>query len=218
MISSDDSSAVNPAVGFLDTEDRAAAVLQPLRLRILRALREPDSASGLARKFRLPRQRVNYHVRKLARAGFLRRAGERRKGSMIERRYVATARSYVLSPELLSRLGGDAAEVEDRFSAAYLLALASRMQSEVAQAVRDAGDQEKRLATLSLSTDLRFASPEQRARFADELQRAILDMVGRFASPALQADGAPAPGRLYRLVLGCYPAIPKKDKHEEKAP
>lgn len=206
------------AVGLVDTESRAAAVLHPLRLRILRALAEPGSATDLARQFRLPRQRVNYHVRELARAGFLRRAGQRRKGGMIERRYVATARSYVLSPALLGRLGGDAAEVEDRFSAAYLLVLASRMQSEVAQAVRDAGEAEKRLATLSLSTDLRFESPERRARFADELQRAILDVVGRFASPAAQPDGAPALGRLYRLVLGCYPAIPKKDKQEVKTP
>ena len=206
------------AVEFVDNETQAAAVLHPLRLRILRALREPGSATELARRFRLPRQRVNYHVRELARAGFLRRAGQRRKGNMIERRYVATAHSYVLSPELLDRLGGDPKEVEDRFSAAYLLALASRLQAEVAQAVRDAGEQEKRLTTLSLSTDLRFESSEQRARFADELQRTILDVVGRFASPAAQADGTPGPGRLYRLVLGCYPAMPKKDKPEENTP
>ena len=206
------------AVEFVDKENRAATVLHPLRLRILRALAEPGSASDLARQFRLPRQRVNYHVRELARAGFLRRVGQRRKGGMIERRYVASARSYVLSPALLGGLGGDAAELEDRFSATYLLALASRMQAEVAQAVRDAGDQEKRLATLSLSSDFRFESPEQRARFADELQRAVLDVVGRFASPAVQADGAPTPGRLYRLVLGCHPANPKKDNQQEKMP
>ena len=201
-----------PTVDFVDDQHRAAAVLDPLRLRILQALGEPDSAAGLARRFRLPRQRVNYHVRELARAGFLRRAGRRRKGNMVERLYVATARSYILSSELLGQLGNHIKEAEDRFSAGYLLAVTSRMQSELGRAVRDATDQGKRLATLSISSDLRFESSQQRSKFAQELQQAILDVIGRSASPATRTDGAPGAGRLYRLILGCYPARPKKEE------
>jgi DNA-binding transcriptional ArsR family regulator len=100
---------------------RAAALLHPLRLRILDALREPDSAAGLARRLRLPRQKVNYHVRELARARFLERAGQRRRRNMIERRFRTTAQGYILSPELLGRLGLPQAQVQDAFSAAYLL-------------------------------------------------------------------------------------------------
>ncbi len=72
--------------------------------------REPICAAELARRLALPRQRVNYHVRELERAGFLRPAGRQRKRNWIEQRYVATARSYVLSPEILGPLGARLAQ------------------------------------------------------------------------------------------------------------
>jgi hypothetical protein len=69
----------------------------------------------------------------------------------------------------------------------------------------EAARQGKRVPTLSLSTEIRFASAEQRAGFARELERTVARLVGRYADPAVTADGAPAPGRLFRLVVGCYP-------------
>src|SRR5271163_1933539 len=116
--------------------NRASALLHPLRLRILDALREPDSASGLARRFRMPRQKMNYHVRELARTHFLERAGQRRRRNMIERRYRTTAQGYILSPDLLGRLGLPREQLEDAFSAAYLLGLMSLGQSELGRATR----------------------------------------------------------------------------------
>jgi hypothetical protein len=56
------------APGGLDviaSAERAAVLLDPLRLRLLEQLREPDSAAGLARRLCLPRQKVNYHLREL---------------------------------------------------------------------------------------------------------------------------------------------------------
>ena len=44
---------------------RASVLLNPLRLRILRELREADSASGLSRRLGPPRQKLNYHLRRL---------------------------------------------------------------------------------------------------------------------------------------------------------
>lgn len=204
-----------PSLSSLPTWDhvadmsRAAALLHPLRLRILAALREPDSAAGLARRLRLPRQKVNYHVRELARAHFLERAGQRRRRNMIERRFRATAQGFILSPELLGQLGLPRSQAEDAFSAAYLLGIVSRAQAELSRASREAAAQNKRLATLSLSSELRFESAEQRARFAAELQRSIVEVIGRHASPATLDDGSAGPGRPYRLFLGCYPIPPK---------
>ena len=198
-----------PAWDHVEEVPRAAALLHPLRLRILEALREPDSAAGLARRLRLPRQMVNYHVRELARARFLERAGQRRRRNMIERRYRATAQGYILSPELLGRLGLPREQAEDAFSAAYLLGIVAVAQVELARAVREAAAQNKRLATLSLSSELRFETAEQRARFAAELRRAIVEVIGRHASPYTKEDGSAGAGRPYRLILGCYPTPPK---------
>lgn len=201
--------AAPASFALLDSAAGAAAVLHPLRRRVLEALRQPDSATGVARRLRLPRQRVNYHVHELARAGLLECAGRRRKRNMVEQIYVARAQGYVLSPELLGALGLDPAQAGDAFSAGYLLALASQVQLEVGRASRVAAAAGKRLATLSVSTELRFESAEQRAAFTEALQQAMNHLVARHASPAHKPDGTAAPGRLYRLVLGCYP-IPSK--------
>jgi DNA-binding transcriptional ArsR family regulator len=191
-----------------DSGQAAVLLYHPLRLRILAALLDPDSATGVARRMNLPRQTVNYHVRELARARLLTRAGRRRRRRMYEQYYVATARGYVLSPELLGKLAADPAQVTDTLSANYLLGLASKVQSELGLASQLAAKAGKRLATLSVNTELRFTSPEQRAAFTAELQRAILEVVGRHSSPYRKDDGSAADGRPFRLVLGCYP-IPK---------
>src|SRR5262249_33344599 len=190
----------------LPQHPQAAILLHhPLRLKILAALLEPDSATGVARRMNLPRQTVNYHVRELAPAPLLARAGRRRRRRLYEQCYVATARGYALSPELLGRLAADPAQVADKFSAAYLVGLAAKMQTELGQVTELAERAGKRLATLSLNTELRFVSPEQRSRFTEELQAAIVEVIGGHSSPYRTSDGAPAEGRPFPLVLGCYP-------------
>jgi DNA-binding transcriptional ArsR family regulator len=196
--------------------NRASALLHPLRLQILDALREPDSASGLARRFRLPRQKMNYHVRELARTHFLERAGQRRRRNMIERRYRTMAQGYVLSPELLGRMGLPHGAADDVLSAAYLLGIMAVAQGELARASREAAAQRKKLTTLSLSAELRFESALQRAKFAAELRRSVIEVIGRYASPHTLADGSAGAGRLYRLILGCYP-IPPNIAADEKS-
>jgi DNA-binding transcriptional ArsR family regulator len=208
-------SAMLPAsgIGLRVLRDHAqAAVLlyHPLRLRILSALLEPDSATGVARRMNLPRQTVNYHVRELARAKLLTRAGRRRRRRMFEQCYIATARGYVLSPELLGKLAADPAHVADTFSANYLIGLASKIQSELGRVTGLAAKEGKRLATLSINTEMRFTSAEQRATFTAELQKAIVDVVGKHSAPFRRPDGSAADGRPFRLVLGCYPIPAEK--------
>ena len=185
---------------------RAATILaHPLRPRILAHAHEPVSASDLARRLEQPRQRVNYHVRQLAKAGFLQPAGRQTKRNMVEQQYVASARAYVLAPDVLAdvrpAVGGDA----DNASAAHLAALCARAQSEVAQIMQSANAAGLRVRTMSMCRDVRFESVEQRAEFTKELLVAVRDVAARFSSPLATTDGTPAPGRPFRVVLGCYP-------------
>jgi DNA-binding transcriptional ArsR family regulator len=194
---------------------KAAVLLHPLRAELVRAAGEPVSATELASRFGLTRQRVNYHVRELARAGLLRRAGRRRKRNMIEQRYVATARSYVLSPDVIGAAGASALEAtrkpsaEDEMSAAHLMALTARTQSELAKVMEAASAEQKRVSTLSLDAELRFGSAEQRAEFAIALRDAVLGVVAKHAWAAQLPEGTAASGRRYRLLVGCHP-IPKE--------
>src|SRR5688500_5704341 len=115
-----------PALRIVRQLEQAQVLLHPERHRLHEALASgPDSASGLARRLGEGRQRLNYHLRLLEEAGQIELAEERWKGSKPERVMRLVARQYVLDPAALGSTA-DPDEVGDRFSATYLVALASR--------------------------------------------------------------------------------------------
>jgi hypothetical protein len=187
---------------------RAGLLLKPLRQKILAAAHEPQSAAAIAARLGEPRQKVNYHVRELARAGFLRRAGRRRRRGLTEQKYIVTARAFLLGPGVLGPMSADTASAGDKMSAAYLLMLGAQMQREAGRAWRDAHAAGKHLPVLSIDAELQFTSAEQRASFASALTQAVTKMVAEHGAPARASR--PGAARPYRLVIGCYP-IPPKD-------
>jgi DNA-binding transcriptional ArsR family regulator len=214
------SGAARNALESVDSPRRASALLSPMRLRLVRMAQEPASATELARRLGLPRQRVNYHVRELARAGFLRPAGRRRKRNLVEQRYVATARSYVLSPEILGALAPDWRAIEDTASADYLLALSEQVRLDVSRVEREARQRGQRIRTLSIKSQFRFDSPEQRTAFANALRQAVVEVIARHTSPdrAVSVSNRPGRGRPYRLVLGCYPVAQNQEVPGDEPP
>src|SRR5918999_5649502 len=152
---------------------RAAHLMDPMRVGLLEKLAEPGSASSLARDLGLPRQRINYHLRELEKAGLVEFVEERRRGNCVERLVKATARSYLISPEVLGSLGRTAEEQQDRFSASYLMAAAGRLLHDLSETAARATAAKKRVATMTLEADVRFASAEARTAFAEELSRAV---------------------------------------------
>lgn len=196
---------VAPLESVRDRARVAALVEHPLRLAILQAAAAPSSATEIAARLGLPRQRVNYHIGRLRRAGFLIPGERLQRRGLFEQRYTATAHGYMVDPEALGPVRARVDLVKDRLSAEYLVALSAQVQSDLGQVVNEATRAGKRVATMSISTEVRFTSPQQRARFAQALERAITRLVGRYASPTRDAGGDPLPGRLFRLVVGCYP-------------
>ena len=102
---------------------------------------------------------------------------------MIEHKYVATARAYVLSPGLLGPVGANWRDIADTASADYLLALAEQVRSDVGRAAEEAETDGKRIATLSLKSQFRFDSPGQRSEFANAVRTAVVDVIARHSSP-----------------------------------
>src|SRR5262245_9471894 len=189
----------------LDAPAAAVVALDPIRARLLSELSEPGSAASLATRVGLARQKVNYHLRALEAHGLVRPVEERRWGGLIERRVVATAVSYVVSPAALGRAASDPARASDRLSAHYLIALAARVVREVGELLRGSKEQGKHLATLGLDTEVRFRSPAERAAFTAELTQAISGLVARYH------DATAPGGRAHRLVLVAHP-IPRKSR------
>ena len=182
--------------------DSAAAALDPIRQRLLAHLVEPDSATGVARRLGLPRQKVNYHLRALEQAGLVELVEERRKGNCIERVVRASARAYVISPETLGAVAPGADLPADRLSSAYLLAVAGRTIRELAELDARARRTGQRIPTLTLDAEIRFASAATRAAFAEELADAVARLAARYHD-----DRAPG-GRAFRLLAAVHPAVP----------
>jgi DNA-binding transcriptional ArsR family regulator len=188
-------------MGVLSLPDQVATMLAPPRLELLRLLGEPDSAAGLARRTGLPRQKVNYHVRELEKAGLVEVQEERRRGNCTEKVMRRTAQSWVLSPEILGELGEEAGVARDRFSAAYVMATAARTLKELGR-LRELADRAgKRLPTLTLESEVRFASAAARDAFVKELSEAVARLIVRHHDA-----GAPE-GRRFRLLVSAYPKV-----------
>ena len=187
-------------VGVIRDAPKAGALLKPLRREILAHARTPVSAAGIAAAMRRPRQVINYHVRELARAGFLKRAGRVRKRGLYEQRYIVSAQAFVLAPEVLGAMDATVATATaDKASASYLLMLATRLQKELSESWRKADASGTPLPLLSLDSEFGFASPSERARFATALTQAITRVVAEHTVQGRGCDGR------YRLVIGCYP-------------
>lgn len=187
------------AVDVIDEAPRALALLTPARLELLENLEEPASAAALSRHLGLPRQRINYHLRELESQRLVELVEERWKGSCVERVYRRTSRAYAISTAALGRLGTSPENIQDRFSSAYQIALAS-------QAVRDLGNLQtgaraagKKLPTFALEVEIRFASAAKRHQFAEELASAVAELVSK------HHDEKAAAGRKFRFYLGAYP-------------
>ncbi len=187
------SSATIPDLDVIDEPSVAAAVLDPIRARVLSCLREPGSATTVAAALGETRQKVNYHLRALERLGLARLVEDRPRRGLTERVMVASARSYVLSPDVLGESASDPSSV-DQLSTDYVLALAARVVREVADLARRARTAGKPLATLAIDTDIRFASTSERSAFTRELTAAVSELAARYHD-----EGAPN-GRWHRVV------------------
>jgi DNA-binding transcriptional ArsR family regulator len=194
---------------MIEDANGAASVLNPLRRKILSELGEPDSAAGLARRFGMPRQQVNYHLRQLEAEGLVEVVGERKKRNCTERLVRAVARSYLISPAALGSLAIDPARVADQASSAYLVAVAAQVIREVAALRHRAEQADKKVPTLTMQADVRFASPDAQHAFAEELSQEVARLVAKYH------DDEATDGRTFRMVAGAYPAPLHTDQHSQ---
>jgi DNA-binding transcriptional ArsR family regulator len=198
---------------MLDVEvinDPAAAIvaLDPVRSRLLSELAEPASAASLSARLGVARQKINYHLRALEAQQLVRVADTRHWGGLTERLLVASASAYMVSPAALGPAASDPERSPDRLSAGYLVALAGRIVREVSELVRRAAVHGKRLATLSIDTEIRFKSAADRAAFTAELVQAVNTLSARYHDPATPG------GRSHRLVVVAHP-MPQRQTTKE---
>jgi DNA-binding transcriptional ArsR family regulator len=191
-------------IAVIEDPIAAEVSLDATRARLLAELAEPGSASMLAERVGMPRQKVNYHLKALERHGLVELVEERKKGNCTERVLRASAASYVISPSALAAVQPDPARSPDQLSARWLLALAARLVRDVGTLITGARKARKPVATFAADGEVRFASAAERAAFTEELSSALSSLVSKYHDE--KADG----GRRYRVVVAVHPAVTAK--------
>jgi DNA-binding transcriptional ArsR family regulator len=172
------------------------ALAHPIRVQVLEALREPASAAAVARAIGLPRQKVNYHLKELERAGLVTQVGERRVGNFVETTYRAVARTFLVSPQ-----GADGRRLEalgQQHSLETLVHLGERLQQDAASLLDRAAFDGAEIASASVAAEVSFASEADREAFLNDYLRATAELLEHHGSK----DGAP-----YRVIFTAYPEV-----------
>jgi predicted ArsR family transcriptional regulator len=191
-----------PTLDIIDDPTRARAALQPIRLKLLHLLERPQSAPQLAKAIGMPRQRVLYHLRLLEAQQLVAAQEHGQVGRRVDRSYVRTATSYAIAPKTLGGVAVDTRTAGDAFSSAYLSAVAGRALNDLAALGRAAAARGQRVPTLTLETDVRFATPGDQQRFAEELTAALTTLAAKYHQPDVPQ------GRTFRVFACGYPAVP----------
>ena len=190
-------------VAILESPEAAAVSLDRTRSAMLAELARPSSATALAARLGIPRQKANYHLRELEKHGLVEMVHERRKGNVTERIMQATAASYAISPDALGAAQPDPTRSPERLSASWLAAVAGRLLRDVGVLIAGATTAKKRLATFTLDGEVRFSSAADRAAFADELATAVTALVSKYH------DASARSGRAHRVVVAVHPSVPE---------
>ena len=175
--------------------------LTSLRREVLEALCEPGSASTLAPRLGESRQRINYHLRELEKAGLVELVEERPRRGFTERVVRATARAVLVEPEVVGDL---ATATQDRFAADMLIAASTRTAQCVAEMRGKAQAAGKRLVTFTIEADVGFETAADIERFVGELADRVAELAAKYESPRAR--------RRYRVVAGGHPAPPPQEK------
>lgn len=174
------------------------ALTSPVRMRMLELLREPNSAAALARVLDEPRQKVNYHLKELERAGLVRPAGTRRRGAMTEQLYRAVANAFVVSPRITWTDERRAAALRDQTSLAALVDLGERLQRDGAGLLDRAAFAGDEIPSASVDVEVAFPDEAARSAFMTEYLEALGPLLTKYG--VARALGAP-----FRLMLAVYP-------------
>lgn len=176
--------------------DGLQALVHPIRVQVLGALRNAASAASVAREIGQPRQKVNYHLKELERAGLVERVGERRSGNFVEGLYRAVARSFVVSPEVAWADPRRMDALRRQHSLESLVVMGDRLQRDAAALLDRAAFDGEQIPSAAVSAETRFACEEDRAAFLREYLDATRELIDRYASKT----GSP-----YRVVMAVYP-------------
>jgi DNA-binding transcriptional ArsR family regulator len=183
-------------VVVVDDGEALVALSHPTRVALLDLLREPASAASAARTLDQPRQRVNHHLKALEDAGLVVAVETRQQRGFVETLYRAVAGTFLVSPRVAWGDPRRAKALRAQHALETLVATGERLQRDATALLDRAAFDGDEIASATVTTEVRFASDDDRAAFMHEHLEHLKGLVDRHASRR---------GDAYRVVLAVHP-------------
>lgn len=177
---------------------QARVLLNPVRVELLERLRTPKVCAQLADEMSMTPQRINNHLRELLKAGLIEVVKKTPKRHMIEKTYMAKAKTFWLSPQLTCLLEHDRQKLQERLSLHNLLRMSEELQQDAADLLGKVDDSSQ-VPTIGVSVEIRLRSEQERRQFTREYLQLVHGLLERYQGPADPSD-------TYKAMLVCYPA------------
>ena len=154
-------------------EPSTVASLSDFRRRVLAALETPGSATTVAERLETTRQRVNYHLRELEKAGLVELVEVRRKRGLDERIMQKVASTILLDPGAL-----DTSKLERRDAAGVhgVIAASVDVIRRAVDVSNDASQTAERVAAATVLSEVTVETPAA----LNQMLREVASVVARF--------------------------------------
>ncbi|MFC7373131.1 winged helix-turn-helix domain-containing protein [Fictibacillus iocasae] len=191
---------------FLVTEpEQAAAMLHPVRSALISLLKEPASATELAKEMNESPQKLNYHLKALEKVGLVYRAGTRNVRNLVEVLYQVAGKSFVLS-DSLGMPQETIQKLKDQSALAHVLAFTEKIKSDTAALMEQADEEE--VPTAIMEAVIQLSSKQQRNQFMKEYSELLKKLIQHYQA---RENEQSVP---YQVSIAVYPR-PKGGRNDE---
>jgi DNA-binding transcriptional ArsR family regulator len=199
------------AVAEIATVEQLAALVHPVRRRMLAELAEPASPSEVAKRLGIAAQIANYHVRALEAAGLVREVETRQIRNLLEHRFRAVARSFILSTAL-PLTEAQRRRLQSEVTLQQLVQTGDAIRQDALRLLETPAPSGHNAVALELDVDL--PSETDREAFV----RALGEAIRTAAAPFRATRRRGGQHTRYRTHVAIYPAAPAASPVQAVAP
>lgn len=180
---------------LVELPEQASALIHPLRAEILAHLKQPGSATEVAKKLKETPQRINYHLKTLQKVGLVTKVGTRQVRNLVEVLYQSVAKTFILA-ETLSISKETIKKMKDQGSLLHLIHTAERMKQD-AISLMEQSDNNEEIPSASLQMQVTLADEAMREQFIADYVSLVKQLVRKYQSES--------PTARYQVLLSVYP-------------
>lgn len=183
---------------LIELPEQASALINPLRAEILAQLKQPSSATEVAKKLKETPQRINYHLKTLQKVGLVTKVGTRQVRNLVEVLYQSIAKTFLLA-ETLSISKETIQKIKDQGSLLHLIHTSERMRKD-ALLLMEQSDQNEVIPSASLQMQVNLSDESMREQFVEDYVALVKGLVKRY-----QQNGENQ--HVYQVLLSVYPDV-----------